>query len=248
MRLTLLGTGTSQVSTGRVSASNHIEIGSRKILVDCGCGALYRLSQSGGSVKDIDVIFISHYHVDHISEICPILWALKYPYLGRSKKLQIVGPRGFWEFYQKFIEPLVFSKPFDKFSIDIIEIEDILDFGDFSVSAYSTLHTDESIAYRFTEADKNLVIGGDMGYDEGFAAFAKDAHLLVLECSYDNSIELAGHLNPKACGTIARKANAGKLIITHLYPLSEDLRLEQTKELFANTVMGEDLMEFELDA
>ena len=60
MHLKILGTGTSQVSKDRVSVSNYIEIGNKKILFDCGCGALVRMSQAGISFKDIDIVFIFH--------------------------------------------------------------------------------------------------------------------------------------------------------------------------------------------
>ena len=81
-----------------------------------------------------------------------------------------------------------------------------------------------------------------MGYDENIIDFAKEADILILECSYDNSKELKNHLTPKECGSIAKKANAKQLIITHFYPVPKETRLEETKEVFENTIMAEDLM------
>ena len=68
---------------------------------------------------------------------------------------------------------------------------------------------------------------------------------MILECSYDNSRKVEGHLTPKDCGEIAKKANAKKLIITHFYPVPKEVRLEETKEFFENTVMAEDLMDIQ---
>ncbi len=67
--------------------------------------------------------------------------------------------------------------------------------------------------------------------------------MLVLECSYDNSTKNENHLIPSEAGRIARKCNAKKLVITHFYPLERDARLEETKKVFPETVMAEDLME-----
>lgn len=246
MQLKILGTGTSQVSKERVSTSNYLEIGNKKILLDCGCGTLVRMSQAGISFKDIDIVFISHFHIDHISDLFALLWALKYPHLNRDKDLQIIGPKGFQNFYNTYIKPIVFSKPFDLFKIEIREIEDEIKFDDFIVQVLSTSHTDESLAYKFIENEKTLVIGGDMGYDENIINFSKESDILILECSYDNSKELENHLTPRECGCIAKMANVKKLIITHFYPVPKEVRLEETKEVFENTVMAEDLMDISL--
>ena len=246
MLLKILGTGTSQVSKDRVSTSYYLEIGNKKILLDCGCGALVRMSQAGISYKDIDIVFISHFHIDHISDLFALLWALKYPRLNRDKELYIIGPNGFENFYNAYVKPIVFSKPFDLFDIEIKEIKDELKFGDFAVQVISTSHTDESIAYRFVKNGKILAIIGDTGYDESIIAFSKNANVLVLECSYDNSRKVEGHLTPEYCGEIAKKANVKKLIITHFYPVLKEVRLDETKEIFKNTVMAEDLMDISL--
>ena len=65
----------------------------------------------------------------------------------------------------------------------------------------------------------------------------------MLECSFPNTMKEKGHLIPKECGLIAKKAGVKKLIITHLYPVSSDkVKLSQTKKIFKNTILAEDLM------
>lgn len=216
------------------------------MLVDCGCGTLVRLSQAEIPFKDIDMVFISHFHIDHISDLFSFLWALKYSKLNREKDLAIIGPKGFHNFYNTFIKPIVFSKPFDLFKIEIREIEDKIKFENFIVEAHNTVHTDESLAYKFTENEKKLVIAGDMDYDEEIINFSKKADILILECSYDNSYKIEGHLIPKECGEIAQKADVKKLIITHFYPIQKEVRLEETKDVFQNVLMAEDLMNVNL--
>jgi ribonuclease BN (tRNA processing enzyme) len=246
MQLTLLGTGTSQVSKKRVSPANHLKIADKSILVDCGCGTLIRLDQAGIPFKDIDVIFISHFHIDHISDLYSILWALKYPHLNRKKDLLIVGPIGFERFYNTYVKPIVFPKPFDLFNVNITEIKDKITFKDFNVEVNSTPHTAESIAYKFSANEKTLVIAGDMDYDGDLITFSKKADLLILECSFDNSMKVEGHLIPKECGEIAVKADVKQLIITHFYPIHKEVRLKETQAIFQNTIMAEDLLTIDL--
>ena len=244
MQLKILGTGTSQVSNKRISTANYIKIGDKQLLLDCGCGTLLRLDEAGISCKDIDIIFISHFHIDHISDIYPFLWAIKWQTLGREKDLFIIGPKGINIFYNTYIKPIVFPKPFKQFNIIIQEIRDEMIFDKFEVKVYKTLHTDESLAYKFIENKKVLVISGDTDFDKGLIEFSKNADILVLECSHANNIKAQGHLIPKECGEIAKKANPKKLILTHFYPTSpEHIRLKETQKIFKNTILAEDLMD-----
>jgi len=246
MLLNTLGTGTSQVSKKRSSPANYLKIGDKHLLIDCGSGTLLRLDEAGISYKDLDIIFISHFHIDHISDIYAILWALKWPRVERDKDLLIIGPKGFKNFYNAYIKPIVFTKPFDTFKIIIQEIEDKMAFDEFEVNVYETSHKEESLAFKFIENQKTLVIAGDTDFDKGLIEFSKNADVLVIECSYDNSIKVEGHLIPKECGEIAQKSRVKKLILTHFYPISKEVRLKETKEIFPNTIMAEDLMKFEI--
>lgn len=246
MHLKILGSGTSQVSEDRVSASNYLEIGGKKVLVDCGTGALLRMAQAGIDFEDIDIVFISHFHIDHISNIHPLIWALKYEKLERTRDLVFVGPEGFREFYSKYIEPIVFNEPFDRFEVKVKEIENSMDFEDFTVETYSTPHTEESVAYKFTENGKELVIAGDTDYDEGLIEFSRGADVLLLECSHGNEYKVEGHLTPEECGKIAKDAGVKELILTHFYPVENETRLEDTRKIFENTQMVKDLMDVEI--
>ena len=247
MQLKILGTRTSQVSNKRISASNYIKIGDKQLLLDCGCGTLLRLNEAKISLNDIDIIFISHFHIDHISDIYSFLWAIKFRPLGRKKDLFIIGPKGTNIFYNTYIKPIVFPKPFEQFNIITQEVEDKMIFDEFEVEVYKTLHTEESLAYKFIENRKILVISGDTDFDEGLIKFSKDADILILECSHANNIKIKGHLIPKECGEIAKKANPKKLILTHFYPTSpERIRLKETQKIFKNTTLAEDLMNIQL--
>ena len=244
MQFQILGSGTSQVSKERVSSSNYLEIANKKILIDCGCGTLVRLSQAGISVKDIDIVFITHFHIDHFVDLFSLIWALRFPPLGRKKKLQLLGPKGFKKFCQTSILPLVIKEPFTMFPIEVDEIEEHRDFDNFSVVVHNTLHTPESVAYKFSEKNKTIVISGDTGYDNKFIDFSKNADLLVLECSFDNKSKSNNHLTPRECGEIAKEASVKKLVLTHLYPLKKETRLIDTKKIFPKTILAKDLMKF----
>ena len=244
MLLKILGSGTCAISLKRSSPANFLKIGDKQILVDCGPGTLLQLEKAGLSYKEIDMVFLTHFHTDHISDLNALIWAYKWGNLNRKKDLTIIGPAGFRKYYEAFIKPLVWEPPARDFNLIIKEIDTTLDCQDFVVQSCKTVHTDESIAYNFLYKGKSLVISGDTEFCEDLIAFSHGCDVLMLECSFNDTVKVPGHLTPTLCGEIAKQARVKKLILTHLYPdYSDDKRLSEARKLFVETFLAEDLME-----
>ncbi|MBU1085495.1 MBL fold metallo-hydrolase [Patescibacteria group bacterium] len=244
MKLTILGSGTCVPSLKRSSPANFLKISENKILIDCGAGTLNQLLKSKVSYKDIDIVFLSHFHPDHVSELAPLIHALSWtPDFDRKKDLVLIGPSGFKSFYKNIVFPVVGNPRPNTYKVRIIEIGKKLIFKDFIVKSTKTIHSPESIAYQFIEKNKILTISGDCDFDHNLIKFSKNSDLLLLECSYANDGKVRGHLIPQECGEIAKQASVKKLILTHLYPISsEGIRLKQTKKIFKNTLLAKDLL------
>src|SRR4029450_971410 len=73
MRVTLLGTGTPFPNPERFGSAILVEVAGKKLLFDCGRGVVIRLTQDGASPKEIDGLFLTHLHSDHVVGI-PDLW------------------------------------------------------------------------------------------------------------------------------------------------------------------------------
>ncbi len=248
MQLTILGSGTCVPSLKRSSPSNYLKIGGTEILVDCGPGTLRQLEKARLDYKKIDCIFLTHFHIDHISELNAIIQALNWtPNFDRKKDLILVGPVGFKKLYKSYLEPISGKPRPNTYHIKIKEIKRDLKFRRLMVECVRTIHTSASIAYKFKENNKTLVISGDCDYDDNLVKFSKDCDILLLECSYPNIMKTKGHLIPKECGLIAKEANVKKLVITHLYPtFSDKIRLNQTRRIFKNTSLARDMMKINL--
>lgn len=248
MRLTILGSGTCVPSLKRNAPSNYLKIGDKQILVDCGSGTLLQLEKANLSYKEIDIVCISHYHTDHISDFNALIQALNWtPGFDRKKELILIGPVGFKEFYESYLKPISGTPRPDTYEIIIKEIDDEIEFSNFTINSYKTNHNADSIAYKFSEEEKTVVISGDTDFDENLIGFVQNSDVLILDCSHPNNQKVSGHLVPKECGEIAKKASVKKLVLSHLYPtLSEEIRLIETKEIFSNTILAEDLMNLDV--
>lgn len=248
MKLTILGSGTCVPTIKRASPANYLEIGKTKVLVDCGSGTLRQLVKAGLDYKNIDIAFFTHFHSDHTLDLNALIQALNWtPKFDRKKDLILVGPVGFKKFYESYLKPISGNPRPNTYKIKIKEIKEKLSFGNFLIECIKTVHSDTSIAYKFTEKNKTLVISGDCDYDNRLVTFSKNVGLLILECSFPNEMKQKGHLIPKECGLIAKNARVKKLVITHLYPATPDkIRLSQTKKIFKNTILAEDLMKIKI--
>lgn len=244
MKLKILGSGTCVPSLKRSSPSNYIQTKNKQILVDCGAGTLVQLGKNKLDYREIDIVCITHYHVDHISDLNPLIQALNWtPKFNRTRDLVLVGPEGFKKFFNTYLKPIAGSPRPNTYKIIIKEIKGKLNFEDFIIYSHKTKHSKESIAYKFIEGNKSLVISGDTDFEQGLCEFSKNVDVLMLECAFANKDKEKGHLIPRECGKIAKLANTKKLILTHIYPLSSgETRLRETKSIFKNTILAQDAM------
>lgn len=244
----MLGSGTCVPSVERNAPGYYLEIAGKQILVDCGSGTVRQLERAGKSFKDIGCVFISHTHPDHVSDLLPFLHALlSTPGYNRTKNLLIVGPEGMKYYYDHCISPLI-REP-ENFQIEIREIEETIDLGDFQVDRVKTIHSFNSIAYRFVSAGKSIVLTGDCDVDDGIVTLSRGADLLVIDCSFPDAMKVPGHLTPGECGMIAQKANVKKVILSHIYPTEypDDLRLKECRAVYGGEVeLASDLMEVDV--
>ncbi len=73
LRVTLLGTGTPTPRPDRFGPATLVEAGSKILLFDAGRGVSLRIWQLDIPLRDIDAVFVTHFHHDHISGLAD-LW------------------------------------------------------------------------------------------------------------------------------------------------------------------------------
>lgn len=232
MNLTILGSGTAAPRLERNMAGYLLKIGDKKLLFDSGPGTIRQLLKLNIDLLDIDDIFYSHLHNDHINDLPAIIWSNNYG-IFRKKPLNIYGPKGFKDYFKilmaKILKP---AKLIYKINVKELKKESIIEIplnsnsnkknkiksNLIKIKARKLKHVGECIGYRVEHKDKVFVYSGDLGPCSSIVDLAKNADLLVLECAFPDSMPFPHHLTPSQCGEIAAKAKAKRLILTHFYP------------------------------
>ena len=95
-KVTLLGTGRPAPDIERFGPSTLVEVGGNKFLFDCGRGATQRLWQIKVRLGEVNSLFLTHLHSDHVVGI-PDLWLtgwLPPPFGRRTTAFRVWGPTG----------------------------------------------------------------------------------------------------------------------------------------------------------
>ena len=233
LKIVVLGSGSCVPSFKRYPASYFFypfDL-NEKWLIDIGEGALFRLSEAGISYREIDRVFISHTHPDHIGALVPLLLALKYtPGFKRQKPLYIYGPEDVKKYIQIHLDYAPYLK--SNFPMEFIPV-----FPDKAIRIKNILlktkemeHFNSTLGYRWEFSKCIVVYGGDGGFSESVTQLASEADFLILESSYPANKTATGHLTTKEAGEIARKARAKRLMLTHFYPEVANMKEKEIKK------------------
>ena len=256
MKITFLGTGSIIPTKKRSYSGLLIDVGD-KLLFDCGPSVLEKLTRINQSIFDIEHLFITHYHIDHMNDILPLIMSRAFdPVTGspkKAKELNIYGPEGLRDLINSFFSLEKFRKTEKDLNLlnclKLKEVRDgLVEQKDWSVSCAPTEHFN-GVAYK-VEAGKTVVYSGDTTPCDSLIELARDCDLLIHECSYPDEYLVGLHTSPSQLGEIASKANVKKLILNHLYPIcegKEDDMIKKIKEKFDGEIaIAEDFMVVEL--
>lgn len=247
MDITIIGSGTCTPSLHRSSPCIMIDTEQSKILFDTGPGTLRQLLKADTAVNDIDLICYSHFHIDHISDLAPFIFACKYSHdAKRTTDITIAGPVGIKKHYDSLVAVYGnFIVP-EFFEIAWIEMsESTLRFNDILLTTAPVIHTDTSIAIRIEDNNGAAsVYSGDTDYCSGIIKLSDMADLLILECSFPEHMKCSGHLIPSLAGKIAAESHCRQLILTHLYPPCDthNLLTPLRQQYSGMAALAEDLM------
>lgn len=237
--LQVLGSGGPESGDKRASSSYLIWIdGKAKIIVDFGGGAMLRYEESGAKIEDLEVILLTHLHIDHTADL-PALFKASY-FTSKSGELPIYGPKGniYMPDTERFIHKLFENKfgaweymgdylngdaPLQLQPHDIpksLEVKEIYKKESISIQTISVHHgTIPAQAYRIEVGNQSITFSGDMnGSYHTLEKVAKDTDILVAHNAVPKSasgVAAKLHMTPVTIGKIAYKAKVRHLVLSH---------------------------------
>jgi ribonuclease BN (tRNA processing enzyme) len=249
MKITILGAGTATPLLNRNASGLVIETAGSRLLVDLGPGTLRRLCEARLDYKDIDIILITHFHPDHVSDLTALLFASNYAYGPfREDSFLLVGPTGLEQFYEALVK--IYGHWIIPTGNRLIKREmnaqapDKFVSGDLSIHSAPAAHSPPAVSYRVEAEGLSVTVSGDTDVSDNLVELASGTDVLICECSMPEGSKIPGHLVPSEAGAIAEQARAKKLVLTHFYPPCDEVDVaEQASKAFSGEVIrAEDLM------
>ena len=103
MHLQFVGCGDAFGSGGRFNTCFHLVGRNINALIDCGATSLVAMNKLAINRNDVDSIFLTHFHGDHVGGVPFFLLEANYM-LKRDRPLTIVGPPSLKSRYPEIME------------------------------------------------------------------------------------------------------------------------------------------------
>lgn len=246
----LLGTkgGPAIRKGGAMPTSSLLRLGGKAILIDCGIGVSRSVVEAGVSLLDLDAIFITHLHSDHVVELGPLIYTAWTT--GLNRQLTVYGPDGTESYWRNFLQAMAFDHTIrieDEGRpeiADMIRFETLTDGFETEIEGISVraLRVDhppvtDCFALRFEHEGNSVVFSADTCYFPPLGPFAAGADVLVHEAMLTAGVDklvartasagrlrehlMASHTPASDVGRIASAGMVGKLVLNHLVPADD---------------------------
>lgn len=267
MKVTLLGTGSPVPSAERFGNSTLVQAGGLNLVFDAGRGATIRLNQIGVPLGQVDGVFLTHFHSDHVNGLAD-LWMTSYiPALGgREGTFQLYGPVGVGQIaeglqltHQNDIDVRVADAEVDRATTGITphEFDEdgvIFDQDGVRVTMFTVEHDaagaiDPAVGYRVDYGESSVVISGDTRPTPNVLTYGEGVDLLIHEVAdfVDPTLPVlenvyAHHTNPRQAGEIFTAVAPALAAYSHIVngapPRIPDLPIETLIERTRETYDG----------
>ncbi len=219
-RLTILGKSPSWPDRDGACSGYLVEVAGLRLLIDCGNGVFAKLRRYA-DYERIDAVLVSHLHADHLLDLVPFAYALRYGPPLRADRPVLHAPPAARDALRRLCgawasETLIE----DAFELREYDPDRGLELDGVRVRFQSVPHYVPTYALELTasgEGGRRLIFSADCGPNDELVEFARGAALLLIESTLLEAepAEPAGHLTAGQAGAIGRRADVGRLVLTH---------------------------------
>jgi len=266
MKIHFLGTNGWYDTAAGETVCTLIDAEEAYIILDAGNG-LRKIDEHIGDTNKPIFIFLSHFHLDH----CFGLHIL--PKFSFPQGVSICGQPGTKEVLNRLIAP-PFTASLEhlckKMNLEVLDLREganaletktkLATSGQkqktkiLNLETRYLVHADPCFGYSFSLEGKKVSYCTDTGVCDNMIALARDADLLISECSWKTRNQSPDwpHLAPEDAAEVARKANAKRLALTHFDAAQYKKRSERieaqrkARKIFPNSFAAEDDLVLEL--
>jgi ribonuclease BN (tRNA processing enzyme) len=236
----VLGSGGPELQDKRASSSYLVwQDGRARALVDAGGGSALRFGESGAQMSQLDVIFFTHFHVDHSGDFSALVKSSWFE--DRKRPLPVYGPEGndfmpsttefVADFFgdqhgaYRYLSELLEPGEEGSYKLQPHNVTGsekpipVFRDGDLAAQAVRVIHGGvPALAWRIEIGGKHIVFTGDTNGEGGLTQLAANADLLIAHNAVPEGavgVERKLHMPPSVIGQIAADAHVKHLVLSH---------------------------------
>lgn len=251
-RIYVLGAGTPTPTAERFGSSYVVSVGDDHIMFDCGPATTHKLAKVGLSPTQVGNLFFTHHHFDHDADYPCFLLSRWDQGAGQEQELRVFGPAptvlmterilgAEGAFSQDWNARVNFEgslrlfvnrggvlprRPPSAYVRDVTP-GNIASGRGWNVHAATAEHAQpwlDSLAYRLSTMDGDIVITGDTRPCQSIIDLAQGADLMMCMCwDHQDAMDASDEAAGSACGTVgaammAAEARVSRLVLVHMGP------------------------------
>lgn len=216
MQITVLGSGSAIPFEGRASAGYLVESGGKKMLLDAGFQVVERLAEVSVRPDEIDAVFLSHRHPDHVMGLFHLLFALKHPLYHRKEPIVIFGFSGVGGYLSRFKK--ILGHWMEPSCGLLVKRGGKGELGQMKWRTFPVCHIPGSVGIRLVSNNQTAVYLGDTHYYENLSGDISESDIVIADNGRANSAEAVSHLHLDEIVQVARNSRVRMVLLSHLYP------------------------------
>jgi len=218
VELTVIGKSPAWQDASGACSGYLISEQGHTLLLDCGAGVFGKL-RAVCDYAALDAVLITHLHPDHFFDLVSLGIALRFSPRGPLPRPALHVPPGARDQLRQMSAIWAAADHFERaFEVSDYDPSGRLAIGPLSARFVAVPHFIPTYAVELTGTDgRRLTFGADCAFNDELAEFARGTELIMLEAT-DVAASPGpgrGHMTAREAGELGRRAEAGRLLVTH---------------------------------